>query len=172
MSADVAALTKRVESLLDRFEQRSDADELVRTLLTLYGEGLSRILAILRQSVDGESLIETICEDPFIASLLLIHDLHPVPLQTRVERALEHVRPYLRSHEGDVDLVGIEDGVVELRLRGSCDGCASSSATLKQAVERAIFERAPEVLEIRSNAAAPSIAELPQVIGIRSSASR
>ena len=55
-----------------------------------------------------------------MAGLLLIHDLYPVPLEERVAEALDTVRPYMESHGGDVELLGIEDGVAQLRLEGSC----------------------------------------------------
>ena len=59
------------------------------------------------------------------------------------------MRPYLGTHGGDVELLEItDDGVVRLRLLGSCDGCASSSVTLKLAVEGAIEAAAPEVTAI------------------------
>ena len=81
-----------------------------------------------------------------MASLLLVHGLHPYDVETRVEQALDGVRPYLGSHGGDVELLGVtDDGVVRLRLLGSCDGCPSSSVTLKLAVEEAIEAAAPEV---------------------------
>jgi Fe-S cluster biogenesis protein NfuA len=66
-----------------------------------------------------------------------------------VVEALDEVRPYLGSHAGGVELVGIDpDGVVQLRLEGSCDGCPSSTQTVKLAIERAIEEAAPEVTRV------------------------
>ena len=59
--------------------------------------------------------------------------------------ALDEVRPYLASHGGDVELLGVEDGVVRLRLEGSCNGCPSSAMTLKLAIEEAIARAAPDV---------------------------
>ena len=60
--------------------------------------------------------------------------------------ALDQVRPYLGSHAGGVELLGVDAaGVVHLRLEGSCDGCPSSVQTVKLAIERAIEEAAPEV---------------------------
>jgi Fe-S cluster biogenesis protein NfuA/nitrite reductase/ring-hydroxylating ferredoxin subunit len=66
-----------------------------------------------------------------------------------VAQALEKTRPYLKSHGGNVNLVGVDDlGAVTLRLEGNCHGCPSSSATLKLAVEEAIYEAAPDVTAI------------------------
>jgi Fe-S cluster biogenesis protein NfuA/nitrite reductase/ring-hydroxylating ferredoxin subunit len=66
-----------------------------------------------------------------------------------VVEALDQVRPYLGSHAGGVELLGVDtDGVVHLRLEGSCDGCPSSTMTVKLAIERAIEEAAPEVTAV------------------------
>ncbi len=75
-----------------------------------------------------------------------MHGLHPYPVETRVEAALARVRPYLGSHGGDVELLGVDEaGVVRLRLLGSCDGCPSSAVTLQLAVEGAVEDAAPEI---------------------------
>ena len=80
-----------------------------------------------------------------VASLLLIHGLYPVELETRVHEALESVRPYMESHGGDVELLGIEDGVARLRLVGHCEGCPASEATLELAIKKALEETAPDL---------------------------
>ncbi len=129
---------------------RERAEELVRLVADLYGAGLERILAVLR---DGgrldEQLLAELADDDLVASLLLVHGLHPQDVTTRVEGALESVRPYLGTHGGDVELLEVTaDGVVRLRLLGSCDGCPSSSVTLKLAVEGAVEAAAPETVSI------------------------
>src|SRR5207342_3700909 len=97
----------------------------------------------------GEAELSALAADDLVASLLLVHGLHPYGVVERVEQALESVRPYLGSHGGDVELLGVgEDGTVRLRLLGSCDGCPSSAVTLKLAVEGAIESAAPEVTAI------------------------
>ena len=67
-----------------------------------------------------------------------------------MREALEEVRPYLESHGGDVELLAVEDGVVRLRMQGSCSGCPSSAMTLKLAIEDAIRKHAPEVEQIEA----------------------
>jgi Fe-S cluster biogenesis protein NfuA len=132
----------RIEVLLEQLEGSEPALELVQALLDLYGEGLSRILAR-----DG-GVAAALAGDEVVSHLLLLHGLHPVPLRERVVGALDEVRPYLSSHGGGVELLGLEDGVVRLALHGSCSGCPSSTATLKLAIEDAIQRAAPEVTEI------------------------
>jgi Fe-S cluster biogenesis protein NfuA len=63
-------------------------------------------------------------------------------------QAIARVRPSLSLHEGDVELLGVEDGIVRLRLKGSCDGCPSSALTLKHTIEEAIYAAAPDVAAI------------------------
>ena len=143
----IEELTGELRALADP-RARETAEELVRLLVEFYGEGLGRILEIVYESPGAGELFDRFADDQLVASLLLLHGLHPLSVETRVQNALEKVRPYLGSHEGDVRLLGIEDGVVRLRLEGSCHGCPSSAVTMKLAVERAIEEAAPEVTRI------------------------
>lgn len=138
----------RVERLLDDLAAADPkvaeiGERLVRELLALYGAGLGRILDHLAAA--APDALGALAEDPLVAGLLALHDLHPVDLDTRVEQALDGVRPYLGSHGGDVTVLGVDGDVVRLRLEGSCDGCGSSEATLRYAVEGAIREAAPEI---------------------------
>jgi Fe-S cluster biogenesis protein NfuA/nitrite reductase/ring-hydroxylating ferredoxin subunit len=149
--SDLRATGDRIDALLDASStggpvERERAEELVRLVSDLYGAGLERVLDLLHEAgrLDEEAL-GLLAGDDLVASLLLVHGLHPYSVETRVERALESVRPYLGSHGGDVELVEVTEGTVQLRLLGSCDGCPSSSVTLKLAVEGAIEAAAPEI---------------------------
>jgi Fe-S cluster biogenesis protein NfuA/nitrite reductase/ring-hydroxylating ferredoxin subunit len=137
------------------------AEELVRLVADLYGAGLERVLDVLHeQGVLTDAVVDALAGDDLVASLLLVHGLHPYPVETRIERALAGVRPYLGSHGGDVELLGVTgEGVVRLRMLGSCDGCPSSSVTLKLAVEGAIEAAAPEMagIEVEEPAATPAV---------------
>ena len=137
-------MIEEIDALLDRVEefpapQRELVTELVQALLDMYGEGLERIVA---------ACDDVPVDDELVAHLLFLHGLHPVPVEDRVMRALDEVRPYLIAHGGGVDLLGIEDGVVRLRLEGACNGCPSSALTLTTAVEDAILRAAPDVERI------------------------
>ena len=138
-------MIERVEALLDEVEtfppeQREVATELVQALLDMYGEGLSRIVTRCDVPV----------EDELVAHLLLLHGLHPLPVGERVSGALDEVRPYLVAHGGGVELLGVDEGVVHLRLEGACNGCPSSALTLTSAVEEAIMRAAPDVERIEA----------------------
>jgi Fe-S cluster biogenesis protein NfuA/nitrite reductase/ring-hydroxylating ferredoxin subunit len=153
-AGDFRAVGERINSLLDASASggalaRERAEELVRLVADLYGSGLERLLSILYElgRLDDDALA-ALAADELVSSLLLVHDLHPYDVATRVEQALDNVRPYLGSHGGDVELLSVSEDVVRLRLLGSCDGCPSSSVTLKLAVEGAIEAAAPEIVRI------------------------
>ena len=125
------------------------AEELVRLLVGLYGDGLSHIVAALAdQGAPGVAMLHCLAEDPLVESLLLLHDLHPLDVDARIQRGLDRVRPYLGSHAGGVEYLGVRDGVARLRLEGSCHGCPSSTVTVRLAIEGAVAEAAPEVTEV------------------------
>lgn len=154
--AQVEGLLEQLEALPDR-SARETATRVVQALLDLYGEGLGRIVDVLAERDDG-TLAEALADDELVAHLLLLHGLHPVPVEERVRVALESVLPYLESHGGSVELLGVQEGIAHLRLQGSCSGCPSSSMTLKLAIEDAIFKAAPDVEEVRADGAVPPAA--------------
>ncbi len=69
-------------------------------------------------------------------------------MKEKVEEALEHIRPALQADGGDIELVGIEGGVVKVRLRGACGSCPSALMTLKYGVEERLKEAIPEVKSV------------------------
>ncbi len=162
-SARQQALVERVERLIELSEQIPDpgarelVGDLTSAIMDLYGEGLARIGGVLRDAGPaGEELRERLLADGIVASLLLMHDLYPVPLEERVLAALDSVRPYMESHEGGVELLGIEGGVARLRLQGSCHGCAASQATIELAIREALDEHAPDLLGMEVEGVAES----------------
>ena len=90
-------------------------------------------------------LLDELADDELVASLLLVHGLHPESAGPSGRGGPGPGPAPARGHAGDVELLGIdaEAGAVRIRLLGSCDGCPSSSVTLQLAVERAIVEAAP-----------------------------
>jgi Fe-S cluster biogenesis protein NfuA/nitrite reductase/ring-hydroxylating ferredoxin subunit len=155
LTSGVRDVGARVEELLAALRSGSVpdpgpvAEELVRLLVGLYGDGLGRIMAVLQDAgAPGAALLDRLADDPLVESLLLLHDLHPLGVDARVQRALDRVRPYLGSHAGGVEYLGVHDGVARLRLEGSCHGCPSSTVTVQLAIQGAVQEAAPEVTDV------------------------
>ena len=152
-AARMEILLGEIESLQDP-NARAKAAEVVQVLLELYGEGLARMMEVVGQGNERERIFEALAEDELVSHLLLLHGLHPLDLETRVVQALEEVRPYLQSHGGNVELLGVEGGVARVRLQGSCDGCPSSTVTLKLAIEEAVMKAAPDLEGIEAEGVA------------------
>jgi Fe-S cluster biogenesis protein NfuA len=136
----------------DGIDSRERAEELVRTVVAFYGEGLERLLSILYAELGdrADEFFTRLCDDKLVEGLLVLHGLHPLSLEDRIDAAMQSVLPYIKSHKGNMELSRIEGDVVYLRLEGSCESCPGSASTLKLAVERAILERAPEIREVRA----------------------
>jgi len=148
----------RIQTLLDATSSggpvaRERAEQLVGEVVELYGAGLSRITAAA-----DPGMLNRLVADDLVASLLLVHGLHPHDVRRRVSDALDRVRPYLGSHGGDVHLLDIDGDTVQLQFAGSCKSCPSSAVTLELAVEDAIRAAAPEVssIEVVAPEAAPA----------------
>jgi Fe-S cluster biogenesis protein NfuA/nitrite reductase/ring-hydroxylating ferredoxin subunit len=158
---ELIARVQELQAELDRLDDphaREVASELVGSVIAMYGDGLERIMAAVAGAGEAGAAIQAaLAGDGAVASLLLIHDLYPVPLEERVRDALATVRPYMESHGGDVELLGLEQGVARLALRGSCNGCAASRATLELAIQQALDEHAPDLagLDVQGVTAAP-----------------
>jgi Fe-S cluster biogenesis protein NfuA/nitrite reductase/ring-hydroxylating ferredoxin subunit len=155
-------LVERVQELQARLDEAGDpptrelAEELLSALVRMYGAGLERIVAALRAAgQEGQRLAAALSGDELVATLLLIHDLHPVPLEERVQGALDSVRPYMESHGGNVELLALEDGVARIHLRGSCSDCAASSVTLELAIKQALEAAAPDLEGLEVEGVAP-----------------
>ncbi len=162
-SYEFHARSERIEQLAAKLEEAADPElhattmELLQCVMELHAAGLERMMQVLAES--DESLTARLLDDNLIASLLLLHNLHPDDLPTRVHAALEKVGPQLEQHSCEAELVGIHNGVVSLRLRHQGGGCHSTAATMSGALEDAITEAAPDAERITVEtveAAAPS----------------
>ncbi len=167
---DLRSVSDQIENHLKQLAGHADrqvverTEELVGLLMRFYGAGLTRVLEIVTD--DGAhqpELLGRLGDDELVSSLLILHGIHPLDVETRVERAIDRVRPYLGSHGGDVELLGVEGEVAHLRMQGTCSTCPASQVTLDLALEKAILEAAPELsrveaegLEVAAPAALPT----------------
>jgi Fe-S cluster biogenesis protein NfuA/nitrite reductase/ring-hydroxylating ferredoxin subunit len=156
-------LLGEIEALEDP-NARSKAAEVVQVLLELYGEGLARMMDTIAEGEEREKTFDAFAGDELVSHLLLLHGLHPLDVETRVVRALEEVRPYLQSHGGNVELLGVKRGVARLRMQGSCSGCPSSTMTLKLAIEEAIQKAAPDLEGIEAEGVVEEPKPAPTIV--------
>jgi Fe-S cluster biogenesis protein NfuA/nitrite reductase/ring-hydroxylating ferredoxin subunit len=161
---DINRQGRHIQELVERIDMlpepaaRALVHECMESLLGFYGQGLERILQILKHSgIGGQQAYEELIHDRVVSGLLLIHGLHPVELKTRLREALEKIRPYMQSHGGNVELLSLEDEFARLRLEGACKTCPSSAVTMELAVRHAIEEACPDLqgFEVEGAVAAP-----------------
>jgi Fe-S cluster biogenesis protein NfuA len=146
----------QLESLLQQVERIEDpatrelAGGIIQSLMEFHGAALTRMIEHLaRAGGTAGTALSDMASDELVGSMLLLYGLHPLDLAARVRAALDSVRPYLASHGGNVELLDVTpQGVVRLRMQGSCHGCPSSAATLKNSIEQAIYGGAPDVASI------------------------
>jgi Fe-S cluster biogenesis protein NfuA/nitrite reductase/ring-hydroxylating ferredoxin subunit len=150
---DINAQGERIQLLLERIQAlpypaaREIIQECMEAVLAFYGQGLNRILKIVQTAgPERKNVYRDLIGDDIVRGLLLIHDLHPLDLETRLRDALDRVRPYLRSHGGNVELVSLESGRARLRLQGTCESCPSSAITLELAIRQAIEQACPDLI--------------------------
>lgn len=164
--AQIEGLLAQLDQALTDLEMLPDGDartasvDALQMLLLVYGEAMQRVVDKVG-AIAGEHGMQALMNDRLLDQLMVLHDVHPQDLDTRAERALAQVRPYLQSHGGDVEFLGIDDGVARLRLTGSCDGCPSSTVTLKSAVEEALKAAMPEVVAVEAEGEDDAVAPAP-----------
>ncbi|HZC35811.1 MAG TPA: NifU family protein [Chthoniobacterales bacterium] len=162
LDADINSQGEHIQKLLERIEAlpypgtKELMQECMEAVLAFYGQGLSRILQVVGDAgPDGHRVYQDLIHDDVIQGLLLIHDLHPLDLETRLRGALDKVRPYLRRHGGNVELISLENDVARLRLQGTCKSCASSSVTLELAIRHAIEQACPDLVHFEVEGGVP-----------------
>ena len=133
------AAVAQLEALVETLER--DGDERALQLLQL-------IDAIHRPAL--ELIARGELDHPVAHALLAMYDLVPPDERTLVEEALDEVRPYIHSHGGELELLDASDGVVRVRMSGSCHGCAASAMTLKRGIEQVLRERYPAITSLNA----------------------
>ena len=152
-----AELTRRAEELA-RLEALAQAWEpaqqallaaLKRGIEELNAEAFKRLIRALKGDAAAAATLREAVRDPLVYQVLLFHGIVKEPLEIRVARALDEVRPSLQGHGGDVELVALKfPDTVEVRLVGSCQSCPSSGETLSEGVDKAIKAHCPEITTV------------------------
>lgn len=162
--AAVEARLSRLDDVLGQLEQIPGrtaelALEAVETLTEVYGEALRRTMRCVGESAD---VSRELTADELLRHLLLLHGLHPDPVEARAERAVEDLRTTLRGAGADVELVEVAAGVARVRIAAgsSCGGCGSTSE-LEELVREQVLTAAPELAGVESVAPEPTPTLIP-----------
>jgi Fe-S cluster biogenesis protein NfuA len=129
-------------------EARAAADELVAALEAHQAAVLRALVSRLRADDRGRELLYDAVDDAEVHAALVRAGIVRPSLAMRAVQVLDAVRPYLTSHNGDVELVRIEGSVAYVRLLGACQSCGSATETLRDSVAEALLEHLPEITEV------------------------
>lgn len=140
-AAPVAGMASRLEQIADP-AARAAALDLVRAVLAWHAEGLGQLTAAVAAEPDGTERLRRLAARPPVASLLLLHGLHPEGLAERVRRGLETIAPLAAARGGRIELVETRGERVRLRWRGA------GTALARRTIERAVWAAAPDVSEM------------------------
>ncbi len=141
----------KLEAIVDTWDEsyQLTAKALKSSIEELHKEALKRLIRALKDDPAAGARLREALNDQIVYGVLLYHGLVKQPLASRVQAALDAVRPILQGHSGDVELVAVKPpDTVEIRLVGSCHGCPASGQTLAEGIERSIRDFCPEIVHI------------------------
>jgi nitrite reductase/ring-hydroxylating ferredoxin subunit/Fe-S cluster biogenesis protein NfuA len=152
---------ERMEGIEDE-KTREEVFALLEGIDVLHRQGLGRIFDLIG-SLGGQEAVKRISQDPIVRTLLEMYDLPEADERAQVELALEPVYPYFQSHGGKLELLGVEDGRVRVRLSGSCEGCPGTATTLQRVVEETLREGFPGFKELVAEEPPPAPKNIVQL---------
>jgi Fe-S cluster biogenesis protein NfuA len=148
--ATLAGAVARLETEIEGWDadRRDVARDYRLAIDALHAEALRRLVRALRAAPETRAALREAAGDEVVYAVLRHHGIVKPSLAERIETALDHVRPVLANHGGDVELVGVEPPQVTIRLLGACDNCPASRLTIDAAVKTAMQAACPEITEI------------------------
>jgi len=150
---EVQERIRRIEALVHQCEGIPDAklrhnvQELLQAVMELHGAALNQLMTLVSErGSETAGLMDALANDELVGNLLILHGLHPVDLQARVERALAGIEGILRGYGAHAEILGLPDGAIRLRVWG-VTSAALAKAT-RAAIEEAINRAAPDAASV------------------------
>jgi Fe-S cluster biogenesis protein NfuA len=144
----IGGLVQEIESIADPAARAATRD-LVQSLMDLHGAALEKALEIVAEAGDpGMTIIDRLGRDSLVSSVLILYGLHPEDIETRVVKAVDKLRPQLRKQGCEVELLGVNDGAIQLRVETGSHTCGSTAKTVQSALEGAMYDAAPDLTSL------------------------
>lgn len=144
----IGGLVQEIESIADP-AIRAATKDLVQSLMDLHGAALEKALEIVAETGEtGMSIIDRMGRDSLVSSVLILYGLHPEDLESRVVKAVDRVRQQLRKQGCEVELMGVNDGAIRLRVETGSHTCGSTAKTVQAALEAALYDAAPDLTSL------------------------
>lgn len=144
----IGDLVQKIEGIADP-AVRATAKRLLELLMELHGTGLERMLEITFNAGEaGVGIIDELGRDPLVSSLMILYGLHPEALETRVAKSVERIRPSLRKQGCEIELIGVDEGLVRIEIQMGEHTCGSTVKAIRSTVEQALNEAAPDIVSL------------------------
>jgi Fe-S cluster biogenesis protein NfuA len=144
----IGGLVQEIESIADP-AVRAATKVLVQSLMDLHGAALEKALDIVAEAGEpGMNIIYQLGRDSLVSSVLILYGLHPENLETRVVKAVDKIRPSLRKQGCELELLGVNDGAIRLRVETGSHTCGSTAKTVQASLEGAIYDAAPDMTSL------------------------
>jgi Fe-S cluster biogenesis protein NfuA len=144
----IGGLVQEIESIADP-AIRAATKGLVQSLMDLHGAALEKALEIVAEAGEtGIALIDRLGHDSLVSSVLILYGLHPEDLESRVVKAVDRVRQQLRKQGCEVELLGVNDGAIRLRVETGTHTCGSTAKTVQATLETALYDAAPDLTSL------------------------
>jgi Fe-S cluster biogenesis protein NfuA len=144
----IGGLVQAIESIADP-AVRATTRDLVQSLMDLHGGALEKALDIVAEAGEpGMEIIGRLGRDSLVSSVLILYGLHPENIETRVVKAVDRIRPQLRKQGCEIELLGVNDGVIRIRVETGSHSCGSTAKTAQESVEGAIYDAAPDMASL------------------------
>jgi Fe-S cluster biogenesis protein NfuA len=144
----IGGLVQEIDSIADP-AVRAASKNLVQSLMDLHGAALEKALDIVAEAGEpGMDIIDRLGRDSLVSSVLILYGLHPEDLESRVVKAVNRVRPQLRKQGCEVELLGVNDGAIRLRVEAGSHTCSSTAKTVQAILERALYDGAPDMTSL------------------------
>ncbi len=151
---DFEKTAAKIDELLEKIkefpeEQREMVKQLIDNLHEFHKVALVKLVKMLKNDPNAKNILIQSLQEPEIFALFLKYNIIREDKKTKVAKAIEHIKPYVHSHGGDVELVDVKDKTVIVRLKGACEGCSQVSFTLQQTILEAVKAYVPEIENIQ-----------------------
>jgi Fe-S cluster biogenesis protein NfuA len=141
----IGGLVQEIELIADP-AVRATTKALVQSLMDLHGAALEKALEIVAAAGEpGMSIIDRLGRDSLVSSVLILYGLHPEDIESRVVKAVDSIRPQLRKQGCGVELIGMDDGAIRLRVETGSHTCGSTAKTVQATLEGAMYDAAPDL---------------------------
>jgi Fe-S cluster biogenesis protein NfuA len=141
----IGGLVQQIDSIADPAVRAATRD-LVQSLMDLHGAALEKALDIVAEAGEpGMDIIGRLGRDSLVSSVLILYGLHPEDLETRVAKAVDRIRPQLRKQGCEVELLGVNEGAIRLRVQTGSHTCGSTAKTVQATLEGAVYDAAPDM---------------------------